>query len=87
MLPPVWYVSGMTETELDQAARQAARRALVQWAALYATRDTRILAARAAGLGVNEITRLTGLAKTTVLRALAVSVDTGHGPETGQEQR
>jgi hypothetical protein len=60
----------MMNRELEQAAWLAARKSLRQWAAVNATRDERIISASAAGVGVNEITRLTGLAKTTVLTIL-----------------
>ena len=42
--------------------------ALAEWARVHAGRDDRIMAALAAGVGVNEIARVTGMAKTTVLR-------------------
>ncbi len=35
---------------------------------MYGRRDELVTAALEAGIGVNEITRITGLAKTTVLR-------------------
>lgn len=46
------------------------RRDLEAWARVYAQRDERVIAAAGAGVGVNEIARITGLAKTTVLRIL-----------------
>jgi DNA invertase Pin-like site-specific DNA recombinase len=48
-----------------------AREDLRRWAAAHAERDERIRLAAQSGLGVNEIARITGLAKTTVLRILA----------------
>jgi hypothetical protein len=45
-------------------------KALQEWAAIHTTRDDRIRSAAKAGIGVNEITRITGLAKTTVIRIL-----------------
>lgn len=50
-----------------------ARADLEEWAAVYRERDARVIRARRCGLGVNEITRLSGLAKPTVLRILASS--------------
>ena len=50
-----------------------ARRDLKTWAAVYGQRDARVTQAARSGLGVNEIARLTGLAKTTVLRILAAN--------------
>ena len=44
--------------------------ALTRWARVYRQRDDLIRAASAAGVGVNEITRITGIAKTTVIRVL-----------------
>lgn len=61
--------------KLEQQRTDTARRDLRRWATVYAQRDGMIRDARAAGLGVNEITRLTGLAKTTVIRVLAADGD------------
>jgi DNA invertase Pin-like site-specific DNA recombinase len=47
-----------------------ARRDLQRWAKVYAQRDAQVRLAHESGIGVNEITRTTGLAKTTVLRIL-----------------
>lgn len=44
--------------------------ALKKWAQVYRQRDDLIRAASAAGVGVNEIARITGIAKTTVIRVL-----------------
>ena len=44
--------------------------ALAEWARVDASRDDRIRAAVAAGVGINEIARVTGVAKTTVIRVL-----------------
>jgi len=44
--------------------------ALERWAQVYRQRDDLIRAASAAGVGVNEIARITGIAKTTVIRVL-----------------
>jgi hypothetical protein len=44
--------------------------ALKRWAEVYRQRDDLIRAASAAGIGVNEISRITGIAKTTVIRVL-----------------
>jgi hypothetical protein len=57
----------------DGARKRLARSDLQAWATVYAERDDRIRLAASEGLGVNEITRITGLAKTTVLRILAAS--------------
>lgn len=52
------------------ALTDMARRDLRRWAKVYAERDEVIRTAHTSGVGVNEITRTTGLAKTTVLRIL-----------------
>jgi hypothetical protein len=44
--------------------------ALKKWEQVYRQRDDLIRAASAAGVGVNEIARITGIAKTTVIRVL-----------------
>jgi DNA invertase Pin-like site-specific DNA recombinase len=44
--------------------------ALRRWAQVYRQRNELIRAASAAGVGVNEIARITGIAKTTVIRVL-----------------
>jgi hypothetical protein len=51
----------------------SSRRDLTAWRRNNETRDERIRLAHSCGLGTNEITRLTGLAKTTVLRILGTS--------------
>lgn len=48
-----------------------ARKDLRRWAKVYAQRDEVVKLAASSGVGVNEIARITGLAKTTVLRILA----------------
>jgi DNA invertase Pin-like site-specific DNA recombinase len=48
-----------------------ARKDLEAWRRMYDQRDERVILAHKSGVGVNEIARLTGLAKTTVLRILA----------------
>jgi hypothetical protein len=50
--------------------RERQVRALRRWAQVHQQRDSLIVAAAAAGVGVNEITRISGIAKTTVLRVL-----------------
>lgn len=59
--------------QADATRKRLARSDLQAWATVYAERDDRIRLAASEGLGVNEITRITGLAKTTVLRILAAS--------------
>jgi hypothetical protein len=49
-------------------SKAEAVQALAEWARMHVGRDDRIMAALAAGVGVNEIARVTGMAKTTVLR-------------------
>jgi len=49
-------------------SKAEALEALAEWARVHVGRDDRIMAALAAGVGVNEIARVTGMAKTTVLR-------------------
>ncbi len=53
-----------------QALADLARKDLRRWAKVYAERDQVIRQAARSGIGVNEIARITGLAKTTVLRVL-----------------
>lgn len=48
-----------------------ARRDLQRWAKVYAQRDEMVRQSALSGIGVNEIARITGLAKTTVIRILA----------------
>lgn len=55
---------------IPRALTDMARRDLRRWAKVYSERDSVIRRASASGVGVNEITRITGLAKTTVLRIL-----------------
>jgi len=50
---------------------ETARRDLRRWARVYAQRDQLVREAADRGVGVNELARLTGLAKTTVIRILA----------------
>lgn len=45
-----------------------ARKSLKRWAAVNAQRDELVRSAASLGVGINEIARITGLAKTTVLR-------------------
>jgi hypothetical protein len=45
-----------------------ARRNLKRWVTVNAQRDELVRSAAATGVGINEIARITGLAKTTVLR-------------------
>jgi hypothetical protein len=54
--------------DVSYGSRAEAVEALGEWARVHAGRDDRIMAAIAAGVGVNEIARVTGMAKTTVLR-------------------
>jgi hypothetical protein len=55
---------------LHQERATGAHRDLKRWATVYKQRDEFIRAAHAAGIGVNEIAREMGIAKTTVLRVL-----------------
>jgi len=55
---------------MDGSERNRQIKALRKWAQVYRQRDDLIQAAAAAGVGVNEITRITGIAKTTVIRVL-----------------
>lgn len=54
--------------DVSYGSKAEALEALGEWARVHAGRDDRIMAAIAAGVGVNEISRVTGMAKTTVLR-------------------
>ena len=60
----------MNEMHKHKALITYARRDLQRWANVYAQRDEMIRQSRKSGLGVNEITRISGLAKTTVIRIL-----------------
>lgn len=53
-----------------RALTDMSRRELRRFGQVYADRDDMIRRANTCGVGVNEIARLTGLAKTTVIRAL-----------------
>jgi uncharacterized protein YerC len=48
--------------------KKAARKALIEWAAMDRQRDDRIRAAREALLTYDEIQEITGLARTTIAR-------------------
>ena len=60
----------MNEMHTHKALTKLARLDLQRWARVYAQRDEMIRQSRKSGLGVNEITRISGLAKTTVIRIL-----------------
>jgi DNA invertase Pin-like site-specific DNA recombinase len=45
-----------------------ARKSLQRWATVNAQRDELVRLAAKNGVGINEISRITGLAKTTVIR-------------------
>jgi hypothetical protein len=65
-------VAKMKRRETERLARQAqAASALRAWAEAHAARDQVIRAAHDAGLGVREIHRITGVARTTIDRILA----------------
>lgn len=68
-----WLVAftTMQQMKAHKALLDMSRRDLARWARVNAERDQLVRQARASGLGVNEITRITGLAKTTVIRILA----------------
>lgn len=63
----------MDEMKTHKALTQLARRDLQRWAKVYAQRDEMVQQAALSGVGVNEIARITGLAKTTVIRILGAS--------------
>ena len=67
----------MSEPKPHGALLELARKDLRAWRRMYEQRDERIRLAYRSGLGVNEITRITGLAKTTVLRIVAAERATG----------
>lgn len=60
---------------MRKALADTARRDLRRWAKVYAERDEIVRSSARAGVGVNEIARITGLAKTTVIRILAGDAD------------
>jgi len=53
---------------MPKALTDSARKNLKRWATVNAQRDQLVQLAASAGVGVNEISRITGLAKTTVIR-------------------
>lgn len=56
--------------KIPRALADYSRRELRQFAAMMARRDEMVRSAHRSGVGVNEIARLSSLAKTTVLRIL-----------------
>lgn len=60
----------MREMHKHKALVQLAVLDLQRWARVNAERDQLVYQARVSGVGVNEIARITGLAKTTVIRIL-----------------
>lgn len=56
--------------KIPAALTEMSRRELRRWARVYAERDDLIRRAIASGVGVNEIARTMGIAKTTVLRVV-----------------
>ena len=64
----------MTEMTVREA-----RDLLLEWAAITDSRDARVRSAFVSGLTKSEISRLTGIARTTVDRILDSEAD---GPET-----
>jgi hypothetical protein len=59
---------GEERVSVRYESKAEAIEALAEWRRVHTGRDDRIMAAIAAGVGVNEIARVTGTAKTTVLR-------------------
>jgi hypothetical protein len=57
-------------TRAREVVAETARRDLRRWGKVNAERDHLVCEAARCGVGVNEITRLTGLAKTTLIRIL-----------------
>lgn len=60
-----------TGPKLPKALADMSRRELRHLAKILAQRDDIVRRANTCGVGVNEIARITGLAKTTVIRILA----------------
>lgn len=56
--------------KVNKALTEMARKDLARWAKVNAERDELVRQAALSGVGVNEIARITGLAKTTVIRIL-----------------
>jgi hypothetical protein len=67
---PVADATATDQADAPQHPVADATAALREWAAVYRQRDRVVRDAAAAGVGVNEIARETGLAKTTVIRVL-----------------
>jgi hypothetical protein len=71
----------MTEMTVREA-----RELLIEWAAVTASRDDRVRSAFVSGVSKSEISRLTGVARTTVDRILDCTGDgpkAAHDPEVG----
>lgn len=70
---------GMRELTVRQA-----RELLTEWATVVADRDARVLTAYVSGVSKSEISRLTGIARTTIDRIIDSAPDgpaAAHGPE------
>jgi hypothetical protein len=71
----------MTEMTVREA-----RDLLIEWAAVVASRDARVCSAFVSGVSKSEISRLAGIARTTVDRILESGADgssPAHDPEEG----
>lgn len=64
---------------VEELTLRQARELLTEWATVNASRDDRIRTAHHSGLGKSEISRLTGVARTTVDRILE---EPGDGSQT-----
>lgn len=60
----------MNDPFKPKALQDMARGELRRWARVYAERDELVRRAHQSGIGVNELAKTTGLAKTTILRIL-----------------
>jgi DNA invertase Pin-like site-specific DNA recombinase len=70
-------MASMTEMTVREA-----REWLIEWATVVADRDVRVRSAFISGVTKSEISRLTGIARTTVDRILDSA---GDGPATDRE--
>lgn len=63
-------LSQRAEASRRACNKDEARGALVEWAAMVRSRDSKVAAALAAGLSISEVAQITGLSRSTIYRAL-----------------
>ena len=70
-------------TSVTELTVRQAREVLTEWAAVAASRDDRVRTAFVSGVSKSEISRLTGIARTTIDRIIDSAADgslSAHGP-------